>query len=325
MVDQAEKSYIVRLGEFVLKDYRYAILVTLTLAFLDYYMPILGSVVCVVLGLVVLNKPERESLLLSVIVTILTLFTTYYELQVLPPSAEALKLPMILMSAYGPVATWLGCSILRKYKSFSLVIEGLSILAMVLLLLIYIVNIDIQYELATYINPMLREFANANPTYDTTNLKALLANSLIGIVMLPKMLMAVIYIVLAYKWSSGLVGKPKKTRALLKVVKLSYLFYLTVIVAFLLLTLLNMMSNHPVNAAFVSCANLLPVVTLTCAFGGLSLFYLYLDTTKMKKKQKLIAECFFYFFLYIMPYFLVVLAVLGILGSGTSLRKKLTK
>lgn len=325
MAAKGEQSFIAKFGKSITADYRYTLLAALLFAFIDYYIPLAGLIVWLILGLSAAAQTYRESLLLMSIVACLTVLTTYFELYNTNDLDSPMLMPLLLMSVYPAVSVWSGCYLLKHYRSFSLVVEAFALQAMLMIIIIFLLNPDLQYAIVDMVNTMFSQItANSNPE-SYSLIQGLIANSLIGLNMMYKMVMSTALVFFSTHWALRLTNKKVKVRESLKQVKLSRLFFIACIFAAVCLYMINMLTNYDIDPAWATLCNLAPVIVLATAFGGLAVFYLFLDYSKIKRKQRIIVECLFYFSLYIMPYFLLLLAFFGLLDSGIGLRKKLTR
>lgn len=325
MAAKGEQGSVVKFGKLITSDYRYTLLAVLSFAFIDYYIPLAGVLVWLILGLSAYVQSFRESLLLMSIAACLTVLTTYFELGNTTDLFTPMVTPLLLMSVYPAISIWSGCYLLRHYRSFSLVVEALALQSVMIIILIFLINPDLQHAILVWLDTMLTQMTSISDSESFLSIQRFVANSLIGLTMMYKMVMSVVLVFFSSHWALRLRNKKVKVRESIKQVKLSRLFFIACTVGLVCLYILNLLTIYDIDPVWATLCNLAPVIVLASAFGGLAIFYLYLDYSKVKRKQRIIIECLFYFSLYIMPYFLLILAFFGLLDSGIGLRKKLTK
>ncbi len=312
------KSVVKTVGRWLENDYRHALIAIVALTLVSQIIPFIGVFVWIILAFCSQSYNINHSFVVFIVTFISTFVTATSQIQPIEQQGYGIATLIQIIWIYPVVSIWTSGTVLKRFRSLALAIETISIIALLSLILVYAIDGDIQYRVIKWIVESFPEI-NSEPN----NLRSSLwLFSLIGMAMMYQIFIDTVYLILAKQWKDYLHHKCISIRKQIESIKLSKIYVVAIIFSAIFVSLFSFHADEGADIGWLGLMNLAPIIAVTYLFGGLAVFYHYLKTLKMKKKEKVIIEVFFYISLYIIPYFLLTLSFVGLADSGFNLRKR---
>lgn len=286
-------------GGQLLHSYQYAAAVALIASFLSFFDVPIGWLSTVIIALVTLQHGIKKGSLVSawaILPAVALLYLGHYAVFV------NIALHYIVILAFA----W----IYQRTRSGVAILQIASLIGVSAVVLIYFFAPELQHWLVNQITAMLKDYKNVSFLHFQSIDMNLWANYLnlfaIGLLVLATLLANILTLVIARWWQSFLVPQidlQKECRA----IRLHY----SVSFSLALLTV-GLFIN---SALFV---NILLVAMIPFVLAGLSLLHAYLSN---KKNGNMLLFFFYIVFLFLSPYLMMLLSLIGWLDSFLNFRK----
>jgi hypothetical protein len=277
------------------------------------FIPLLGSIGLVMVGFITLLRGAREGFYLLVVITLPLLLSLY-----IGPMAAADTLgpsDFISCNIVINVLTWAFAVLLRQYGSWSLVIQLVALLGIILVVLIYIINPDIQawwqLHLTNFLNGLLTQSGDMSedkaPTMmaATSSYVTALKPFTTGFVVTFVTYWALLQVLLA-RWWQAAVYNPGGLRKELCNIRLSYAAgIVSFIVALLLFT---------GNAIVMDVSS---VIVCTYVIAGFSVLQVFLNNSK----KAWLWNILIYAAIVLVPFGMLLVGVLALIDTFFNLRR----
>lgn len=276
-----------RLGELVLNRPIYR----LGLILLFSFLPFLGWVSTVMIGLVTLQKGWKTGFLVFILPAIPSLIVYFFS-----PFDKLILFNLLLIN----FLTWVFAVVLQYFFSWVWVLQALSLVSVGIILLLHLMYPDLQVRLAKHMLVALQEFKFVLSGIDTISFQKWaeqVSIFVMGLQVAMAALTALVCLGLARAWQ-GILFYSDKLRDELRAIRLSKSF----IIMSLLLLGVALFTKHLV------LLDLIPVLMLPFLFSSLSLVH-YIREAKQLSGVWLVVFYMLVFFLF--PYILMLSIILS--------------
>lgn len=294
-----------KIGDFLLAQERNAIIVALVLILLPLLKIPLGSLAVIIVAFVTLARGPKAGFWVLVWIAL--------------PAISLLFLQQIggfdALLLYGVLA-WAAATILRRYTSWSLVLEAGTLVGLVVIVALHIIVPDLQQWWVSVINDTIKELIKLNvwalPADETKLLVNRMAPLATGVAAFRMLSWSLILTLLARWWFTAIYQPGTLRRELLSI----RAGYTTIAVAAVVIV----GSLFRVNVFL----DILPLLALPFAAAGLSLLH-FLASKNRALLVPLILVYIGFLFLPLFAIIILTLVVLGLTDSLANFRKRLLR
>ncbi len=294
-------AFVRKWGEHVIRSQQYAAGLSLAVAFLSFFNLPIGWLSSVVIAIITLQNGPRQGLII-VAWAILPAVAMLY-LGQLAVFINAIFLHYLLV--------WAFAAILRKYNSWTLLLQLSACLGIIGVILVYYLAPDLANSLVSQLSLIVKEYKTMS-VFKSADINmvfkyiSILATGLLALAIIMSNLAALF---IARMWQSIVVP----TIGLQK----EYLHFRMPYIASLLLIGISIGLYFNENL-FI---NILILAFMPFIFCGLSLFHAYSNT---KKNGHIFLVILYGLLICLSPYVVMVLTIVGWLDSFLNFRKKMT-
>jgi hypothetical protein len=293
-------SVVRKCGDQIVRSLQYASGLALVVAFLSFFNIPIGWLSTVIIALVTLQNGPRKGFVVMAWAIL--------------PAVAMLSLGQYLLFFNVFVLHYLviwGLAIFLRRSTWATIIQAVSLLGIIAIFLIYYFAPDLQNWLVSQLTAIVKDYKSIS----IFNIKAADFDlwvsyiSLFGIGLLGLAFIVINLIILFLaRWWQSLVTPMVNIQKECYGIRIHYLSSLL---------LLALAACLYINSSLM--ANVLVVALVPFIISGLSLFHGYLAT---KKSGNIIMFIFYILFLFLSPYFVMLLSLMGWIDSFINLRKK---
>lgn len=303
-------SILRRFTDFILQSRLQA----MGVAFVCSYIPLLGSIGILIAGLVTLRKGALEGLWV-VLATTLPYVFKYYSVDTVQGDIIFVGL---LLNIASNALVWLFALMLRRYNSWSMVLEYSVLLGIVVVGLLHIFFPDIQAwwgtQLTKYINKTAVIVSGGSSTMPTDEQQVAVINLIkfyaTGLFVVSVLFNVMLQLILSRWWQAAMFN-PGGLRIELRQIRLSHVLGILFIAGF--------------GMTWLGSETIMDMTPVLCgAFGaaGLSFIHCYLSTVKNTLVWLIIL---YLLIIWLFPLSVVLLAVVALFDVWMDLRKRLIR
>lgn len=304
-----------RFTDFILQNR----LRTMGLVFALGFLPLLGSISILVAAFVTLRRGAQEGFLILIAATLPMVIEGFTSQTPAIGAGNISNLDILTLMVVNNVLTWVFAEFLRKYVSWSLLLQVAALLGVVIVMVAHLVFPDIQAWWQTNLTDYLlntMQMVNQLSPSETLTQKASLSRIVetmspyaTGFVVISVVFYALLQVVLA-RWWQAYMYNPGGLRKELYNIRLGYVTG----IVFLICVGLSLTGN-------ATTVDMISILYLTFALAGLSIVH----TLSTLSKTSWLWIGLVYVSIVLVPWILILIALMGLLDAFFDIRKQLKK